>query len=140
MNPIFKPKGTPWTMTEVKFLRENYPDVHVSKLADQLGRSRKSVKSAASNFNIKKNEDSDDHLVQHGTFKMERLLKLIKALHEKPMSIPKIMEALEISNRTAYRYIGLLDTVGVKVIRIGKRYSLDKSACPLCGHTTNNTL
>lgn len=61
-----------------------------------------------------------------------RALGLIKLLCKKPSGLQEIAETLDVSKRTAYRYLAMMTHLGfdVKVSNTGK-YFFDK--CPLCG-------
>lgn len=132
-------RSKPWTMTEIKFVVEKYPFTDTRSIAEQLGRKAADIKTMASRQGVSKNSrDSGEYT--HGLFKTERVLKLIKMLHKSPCLMSDVQDELGVLKRTAYRYISLLISSGIKVEREGNHYFISRKNCPLCGTTTNNTL
>lgn len=74
--------------------------------------------------------------------RMMRLLQVIRQLHVKRMSINDVMAFLDLKQRTAYRYLALLEEIGLPIERgFDKKFFIAQDNCPLCGrnqqHTTN---
>ena len=66
--------------------------------------------------------------------KVLRLLELMQAMCGNPMSIEQIASALDIHVRNAYRYLALIEQLGVEVKRTNKKvmmYHIEQ--CPCCG-------
>jgi hypothetical protein len=132
-------KRVAWTMPELKVVRERYANTDTKIISDQLGRSEASIRFTAHKYGITK-EDKDSGQFTHGTYKVERIVKLIQMLHSGPCSLSKIQDQLGVTQRTAYRYVSLLVASGIKIEKEGLRYFIYRINCPLCGSTTNNPL
>jgi len=66
--------------------------------------------------------------------KVLRLLELMQSMFGNPMSIDQIASALDIHVRSDYRYLALIEQLGVEVKRTNKKvmmYYLEQ--CPCCG-------
>lgn len=66
--------------------------------------------------------------------KILRLMSLIHILMNEPLSIKRISERLDIHERNAYRYLRLIDQLGIEVKtekKSIKRYYIEQ--CPCCG-------
>lgn len=126
-------------MNELKIVREKYPFIKSRVLSEELGRSAASIRLIARKNGISKSEKNTGEFT-HGLYKTERVLKLIKMLHESPCTISNIQDELGVLERTAYRHISLLIASGIKIEKEGKQYFISRKNCPICGHTTNNTL
>ena len=85
----------------------------------------------------KQHEGDNAGFVAEG--KVLRLLQFLMYLSMSRRSLFELMERFDISQRTAYRYLTLLRSAGIMIIKDGhKRFHI--SECPLCGkgHKTNN--
>jgi predicted DNA-binding transcriptional regulator YafY len=66
--------------------------------------------------------------------KVLRLMELMRAMCGNPMSIEQIADKLDIHVRNAYRYLALIEQLGVNVKRTNRNvmmYYIDQ--CPCCG-------
>jgi hypothetical protein len=136
---VAQAKGKQYTMTELAFMREKYPTSTVQQLAEQLGRTVNGVSGAIQKFGISKKKDVE---FAHEQFKLERVLKLMNILRKRRLTALMIADEFSVSERTAYRYIALLISIGVKIEKKGHTYKIEDAKCPFCGHdhTTNNPL
>jgi predicted transcriptional regulator len=123
----------PWTMNELKLVREKYAITKTKVLSDELGRSEASIRFTAHKYGITKLE-KDSGQYTHGVYKIERVVKLLQMLHNGHCSFAKIQDEFGITKRTAYRYISLLIASGIKVEKEGNSFFIHKNNCPLCGN------
>jgi hypothetical protein len=130
-------KRVAWTMPELKVVREKYANTDTKVISDELGRSEASIRFTAHKYGITKAE-KDSGQFTHGTYKVERIIKLIQMLHNEPCTLSKIQDVLGVTKRTAYRYISLMVASGIRVEKEGLKFFIYRINCPLCGHTTNN--
>jgi predicted DNA-binding transcriptional regulator YafY len=73
--------------------------------------------------------------------KMLRLFSLIRMLFKGRHTVESITQELQISERTFYRYNIMLEFMDIHTDKdFYKKYFIRKTKCPICGHTTNNTL
>jgi hypothetical protein len=128
-----------WKLSEIQLVVDKYRNTPTIELARQLGRTEMAIISMASRHGVSKVKKESGEF-DHGLDKTEKVLKLIKMLHESPCVISDIEDGLGVINRTAYRYISLLISSGIKIEKEGKQYFISRKNCPICGHTTNNPL
>jgi DNA-binding IclR family transcriptional regulator len=73
-----------------------------------------------------------------GMRKIERVMLLIQALNNGRFTIKEVASILEVSVRTSYRYLHLLQRLEFEIeCDFDKRYFIT-NGCPFCGSTTNN--
>jgi hypothetical protein len=125
-------KSRYWKLSEIQLIVEKYAKTPTKDLAIQLGRTESAIASMAHSRGIKK-EEKDSGEFTHGLYKTERVIHLIKMLHESPCVISDIEDGLGVINRTAYRYISLLISSGIKIEKEGKQYFISRQNCPICG-------
>lgn len=70
--------------------------------------------------------------------KMVRLVKLMQLLHRGPASIAQIALECGVNDRTAYRYLVMLQEAGLEITlpdpgKWHKHFSFKVGACPICG-------
>lgn len=74
--------------------------------------------------------------------RMLRLFEMIRILRIRPYSVPELSEALDMSVRTVYRYIKIIEASGVCIDATWKRHQTPKldqakyfifGKCPCCG-------
>lgn len=71
--------------------------------------------------------------------KILRMMSLIQVLMREPLSIKSIAELLDVHRRNAYRYLKLIDQLGIEVLtekKHVKKYYINQ--CPCCGKTKTN--
>jgi biotin operon repressor len=65
--------------------------------------------------------------------KMQRVLNLIMTLYTNAYTPAQIASLLDCSERTAYRYIKLIESIGISVDSdLGRHYFIAQDDCPLC--------
>lgn len=73
-----------------------------------------------------------------GMRKIERVMLLIRALNSGKFTLGELSKLLEISERSTYRYLHLLDKLEFDIeCDFDKKYFIT-SDCPICGSATND--
>lgn len=121
-----------YTIREVREAIELYPHTTAREIGEKLGRNESSVHKMLSRNGAKKPHYPLNGF--HPMMKLERVLTMIQMMCGRKRTADELGRALQISSRTAFRYLNLLTPFGL--IREGKYYSF--KSCPFCGHTTNN--
>jgi hypothetical protein len=121
-----------WTIREVSYLKANYHLKTNRALANELGRPEGSITGKAFGLGLKKDRVSiGDAYVKAP--KIHRTLSLMADLHTRPMTIEQIAAKYDLTNRSAYRYLGLIESLdGVSITKKDGMYSI-KDRCPICG-------
>jgi predicted DNA-binding transcriptional regulator YafY len=70
--------------------------------------------------------------------KMVRLIRLMSLLHRGPASIEGVARECGVNQRTAYRYLTMLQEAGLEINlpdagKWHKYFSFKVGACPICG-------
>lgn len=64
--------------------------------------------------------------------KILRVLTLILTLYGHRLSVRSIAEMLDVTERTAYRYLSLIETAGIPVDSVGSHFFIAQDDCPFC--------
>jgi transcriptional antiterminator len=73
--------------------------------------------------------------------KTYRVLQIIRLLCEYRYTLNELAEKFNIAPRTIERYLDILEFMDIPIEKDFKgKYFIVQGGCPLCGHTTNNTL
>jgi predicted DNA-binding transcriptional regulator YafY len=66
--------------------------------------------------------------------KMIKLFQLVQFLMEDERTLGEISERLDISDRTTYRYLHMLDYTGVHIEKsFNEKFFIAMDTCPVCG-------
>ena len=70
-----------------------------------------------------------------------KILELITLLHKRKLTIEEIAKMGEVSIRTAYRYIAIIDilNIGLTKEHWPRIYHIENKNCPFCGHKQPTT-
>ncbi len=78
---------------------------------------------------------ADNRKLTHETnfSKLERLLAIIRYLHEKPRTVKRLMGIMAMSERQVYRYLSTINQSGIYLEKnFNNEYFITEDNCPIC--------
>lgn len=105
------------------------------RLAPKRGKSINRAPKVSSRYSVTpRRMPKDMHNVFIAQAKIMRLLELIMFLQASRWTIEQLAEKFDMSDRTIYRYIQILESLEFGVEKdFDNRYFIVEDTCPLCG-------
>lgn len=120
-----------WRTADLKYIEESYPVMPTWEIAANLDATVRQVEGLMKRHNLGGIKYKTRFV---GEAKIQRILAITTYLLKGRWGIKAIQDRFNISERTAYRYLVLLESVGMPVEKdFNNKFFITTDSCPVCG-------